>query len=127
MIKKQNGQATVELAISATVLFLLIFGMIDFGRVFHAYLTLNQASREAARVASVGGSDMDVQTRAFQAAASLDPKNVTVAITPAGTPRTRGSFVTVTLEYPVTISVPLIETFLPNPFIARSDTTMRVE
>jgi len=41
----------VEFAIVAPLLLLLIFGIVDFGRVIYVYITLNQAVNEAVRVA----------------------------------------------------------------------------
>lgn len=41
----------VEFAIVAPLLLLLIFGIVDFGRVVYIYITLNQAVNEAVRVA----------------------------------------------------------------------------
>jgi Flp pilus assembly protein TadG len=47
----QRSQAIVEFAIIAPVLLLLLFGIIDFGRVIYYYVTLNQAVNEGARTA----------------------------------------------------------------------------
>ena len=47
----QRSQAIVEFAIVAPVLLLLLFGIIDFGRVVYYYVTLNQAVNEGARTA----------------------------------------------------------------------------
>jgi len=47
----QRSQAIVEFAIIAPVLLLLLFGIVDFGRVIYYYVTLNQAVNEGARSA----------------------------------------------------------------------------
>ena len=56
----------VEFAIIAPVLFLLLFGIVDFGRVIYIYVTLNQAVNEGARVAirasPVLPTNFDVET-----------------------------------------------------------------
>ncbi|HEY8742233.1 MAG TPA: TadE family protein [Chloroflexota bacterium] len=41
----------VEFALIAPILFLIIFGVVDFGRGMYYYITLSQASNEGARVA----------------------------------------------------------------------------
>lgn len=41
----------VEFAIVAPVLLLLLFGIVDFGRVIYTYATINQAVNEGARMA----------------------------------------------------------------------------
>jgi TadE-like protein len=50
-LRSQRSQSMVEFAIVAPLLLLLIFGIVDFGRVIYVYITLNQAVNEAARVA----------------------------------------------------------------------------
>jgi len=47
----QRSQAIVEFAIIAPILLLLLFGVVDFGRVIYIYTTLNQAVNEGARTA----------------------------------------------------------------------------
>jgi TadE-like protein len=47
----ERSQSMVEFAIVAPVLLLLLFGVVDFGRVIYAYVTINQAVNEGARVA----------------------------------------------------------------------------
>jgi len=48
---RQRSQAMVEFAIVAPLLLLLLFGIVDFGRVIYIYVTLNQAVHEGARTA----------------------------------------------------------------------------
>src|SRR2546430_16998454 len=48
----QRGQSAVEFGASAIVLVLLLFGLIDLGRVFYFDVGLTGATREAARHAS---------------------------------------------------------------------------
>jgi TadE-like protein len=50
-MRSQRSQSMVEFAIIAPLLLLLIFGIVDFGRVIYTYITLNQAVNEAVRVA----------------------------------------------------------------------------
>jgi hypothetical protein len=52
----RRGQAMVEFALVAPVLFLLLFGIIEGGRFILYYETLNNATREGARYAIVHGS-----------------------------------------------------------------------
>src|SRR5438105_813675 len=51
-MRRQRGQSSVEFGASAIVLFLLLFGLIDLGRVFYFDVGLTGATREAARQAS---------------------------------------------------------------------------
>ncbi|HIQ01886.1 MAG TPA: hypothetical protein EYH30_07120, partial [Anaerolineales bacterium] len=52
--KGRLGQTLVEFALILPVLLLLLFGIIEFGAAFHAWLTLEHAAREAARYAATG-------------------------------------------------------------------------
>ena len=47
----QRSQSMVEFALVAPLLLLLLFGIVDFGRVIYTYVTLSQAVNEGARVA----------------------------------------------------------------------------
>jgi hypothetical protein len=54
--ERERGTALVEFALVVLVLFLLIFGAIDFGRALYAYHFVANAAREGTRWASVRGS-----------------------------------------------------------------------
>src|ERR1700751_4862076 len=47
----QRSQSIVEFAIVAPILLVLLFGIVDFGRVIYIYATLNQAVNEGAPAA----------------------------------------------------------------------------
>ncbi len=49
----ERGQSLVEFALVLTPLFLVLLGIIQFGFIFNAYITLTNASREAARDGSI--------------------------------------------------------------------------
>lgn len=50
--RAQRGQSTVEFGAAAVVLLLLVFGLVDLGRVFYFDVALQGATREAARQAT---------------------------------------------------------------------------
>lgn len=62
-----RGAAAVEMALVMPLLFLMIMGIIDFGRIFNGEIQLSQAAREGARIAALGTpgsfSVSDVTTR----------------------------------------------------------------
>jgi Flp pilus assembly protein TadG len=127
VMKSERGQATVELAISLTLLVIILFTIIDFGRIFHAYLTLNHASREAARTASLGATDTTITQTAKNSAPSLDPNLIKVEISPSISSRTRGVYVTAALSYPISFSIPLLKELIPGSLEVKAKTVMRVE
>ncbi|HXN77985.1 MAG TPA: TadE/TadG family type IV pilus assembly protein, partial [Candidatus Dormibacteraeota bacterium] len=49
--RRQRSQSMVEFAIVAPLLLVLLFAVVDFGRVIYTYITLNQAVNEGVRVA----------------------------------------------------------------------------
>ena len=51
-----RGAAAVEFALVLPPLLLLIFGIIDFGRMLNAQLTATEAAREGARARALGES-----------------------------------------------------------------------
>src|SRR4051812_48896404 len=52
--RRRKGQTLAEFAITLPTLLLIMFGIIEFGRVFQAWVTLQNSAREAARYASTG-------------------------------------------------------------------------
>ena len=57
MIKRylsQRSQGLTEFALMAPVLFLVLFGIVDFGRAVYYYVTISEAANEGARVAIIG-------------------------------------------------------------------------
>jgi len=52
-MKTQRGAAMVEFAMIALVFFMILFGIIEFGRLLFTYNTLVEATRRGARVAAV--------------------------------------------------------------------------
>lgn len=57
---KERGQSMVELAISITILMMLLAGTIDFGRAFFTWLTLRDAAQEGASYGSIYPSRVDL-------------------------------------------------------------------
>jgi Flp pilus assembly protein TadG len=53
LIRSERGTAIVEFALIAPVLFLLVFGIIEFGRALNYYNDLTQLAGQGARAAAV--------------------------------------------------------------------------
>jgi Flp pilus assembly protein TadG len=54
---EDQGSAAVEFALVLPVLMIILFGIIDFGRMLNTRITLSQAANEGARAVAVAGDD----------------------------------------------------------------------
>jgi hypothetical protein len=61
LFKNKKGQTMVETIFVLPLLFLLIFGIIEFGRIYFTYMMISNAAREGARYSAVGMSSTDVE------------------------------------------------------------------
>jgi hypothetical protein len=61
---RDRGAAAVEFALVLPILLLVIFGLIDFGRLLNAQVKTTEAAREGARAAAVAGLGDDHETAA---------------------------------------------------------------
>jgi Flp pilus assembly protein TadG len=80
LARREDGAAAVEFAIVASLFFMLVFGIIDFGFAFHSWNNTANAAREGARKAAVDRSVVNVEARARSAAQTLDPTKLTVTV-----------------------------------------------
>jgi Flp pilus assembly protein TadG len=73
-IARQEGVAAVEFAIILPVLALMLFGVLEFGRVWSQYQVYQGAAREGARCAAVAStSECVIQDEIESAAAPYTP------------------------------------------------------
>lgn len=126
--KGSGGQSTVELALLLPVILFILFGIAEFGRAFNAYITLENAAREGARLGVTGASDAEILDRVKAVAVTLDEARLTVQITPAEGARQRGETITVRTTYDFPLVVPLIGQILQGqPLILEAALSMRLE
>lgn len=71
---RDRGAAAVEAALVLPLLLMLVFGIIDFGRMLNAQITVTEAAREGARAASLGSST-EAQARVDKVATNLGTVN----------------------------------------------------
>jgi Flp pilus assembly protein TadG len=129
-LRREEGAAAVEFALIAGVLFMLLFGMFEFGLAFWQVQNLRASAREGARVAAVRGLRPDIQTRLVDSSAGALPAGYdgfTVSIDGQSgycDPDHSGDEVKVALtnsqlpsnvQSAFQISIPFIQTFTINP------------
>jgi Flp pilus assembly protein TadG len=124
-MKSEKGQSLVEFALVLPVLILILLAIVDFGRVYHVYLTIDHAGREAARAASIGKDDTNIKSTAVNYASSINLTTGQVSISPTGS-RSSGVEATITITYPITFLTPMIGGIV-GPLTLTDTTTMRVE
>lgn len=125
-MKSQKGSAIVEMALVLPILILLLFGIIDFGRIFHAYLTIDHAGREAARVASIRDFP-NVKSTAVDKSGNLITSSNVEVIYSDDTNKVRGSLATVKIDYNIDFLTPVIQPFFKSGYKLTDTTTMRIE
>lgn len=79
--RNRRGAAVVEFAIVAPLFILLLFGMIEFGRMIMVQQVLTNASREGARRAIIEGStqtEVETQVNNYLAGTTVSGATVTV-------------------------------------------------
>jgi Flp pilus assembly protein TadG len=114
--RKETGAAAVEFAIVSFLLFMLIFGIIDFGFAFFSWNTAANAAREGARKAAVTNDMGVVRDRVMATSEGLDESKMTVIIEcgPAGGGsygacggQTEDDLIRVTVKYDYSYLTPL--------------------
>ncbi|HIC89426.1 MAG TPA: pilus assembly protein [Anaerolineae bacterium] len=85
-LRQGRGQSLVELALLLPVLLLILVGVVDVGRAFHAYLVVTNSAREAARYGAFHADQLstvpDVALAEIERG-GLDPSRASVTVEPA--------------------------------------------
>jgi Flp pilus assembly protein TadG len=121
--KKRLAAAAVEFAVVAPVFLLLVFGMIEYGRMVMVYQILTNASREGARAAVLDGattSSVTTSVNTYMTNALISGATVSVSPNPPSNAQ-YGDPVT------VTVSIPFSQvSWLPSPMYLGSQTLTSV-
>lgn len=118
---REHGAAAVEMALVLPVLLIVMFGIIEFGFVFNAQISLTQAVREGVRVGSIGDdlSADNMEDRMVEAYTGIGGGALSGVGTPCAEGDTDGQASLVgTLEFTTPIS-------RFGPFTLRSEAVMR--
>jgi Flp pilus assembly protein TadG len=112
--RNRRAAAAVEFAVVAPVFFLLVFGMIEYGRMVMVQQVITNASREGARQAVLDGAtyaEIDSTVDTYLTSASINAASATVTVSPD--PPTDAEFGD---PITVTVSIPFDQvSWLPSP------------
>jgi len=104
--RRDDGQATVELALATPVVCLLLLGVVQLAVVVRDYLSAIEIARIGARAAAVAADPAGAAESAVAVAARDQHARITASVT--------GDVVTVTATLAVPTDVPLIGMLLPD-------------
>jgi Flp pilus assembly protein TadG len=118
--QSESGAAAVEMALVLPILLVVVLGIIEFGFVFNAQISLTQAVREGVRVGSVGADPSvgDMEERMIEAYSALGSPLPEVDESTACTDGTPQASLTGQVDYTT-----LIGRF--GPFTLRATAVMR--
>jgi Flp pilus assembly protein TadG len=120
--RRDEGQASVELALVLPLVVVLLLAVVQVGLVVRDQILVVHAAREAAREAAVDPA-ADAPRRAALASSTLDPDRLTVTSTGRGA---AGSRVRVEVSYRAPTALPLVGAAVGD-LTLRASVTMRVE
>lgn len=121
----QRGAAAVEFALIASLLFMLLFGIMEMSRVLFYWNTATEATRLGARLAVVCNKDAAaIKARMNDLLSLLAPANIDIAYTPGGCDINTCRTVTVSITglnvstfipfVPLNLRMPSFSTTLPR-------------
>lgn len=134
-VRDQRGTAAVEFALVFPLLVVLVFGIIDFGMLVNTNVVVGNATRDAARTASLGGTSTEISTQATAGLSSLsarDAANVTITITCIKPAATCSSYAQTTSGDTAIVNIRVVHQWLfplwPLPSVNVTQTNqMRIE
>lgn len=124
--KSQHGQSLVEFSLTAIILLIILSGLLDLGRLYFAYVALEDAAGEAALYLAVidpncetaaSGADCtgsrNAEWRAINATRGILNNDQLTVITNF-TVKAVGGQAEVTIQYPYRFLTPLISAIAPE-------------
>lgn len=128
-IKKEDGQAVVELAITLPILIMILCAIIDFGWLFMNQNSMDYSSREGARYAivhSTSKTEIEEHIRAIAPENISDSADITITFTNASNPRLGDVIIEISDD--VNILTPIVGVFVRGETMNLSSScTMKVE
>jgi hypothetical protein len=124
------GQGLVEFALVLPIVLLILSAAVDVGRLFSAYVTIENAAKEGALFGgtnagctATGPGCVDPNNTTWHVTSDLNglTPSPTIAVSCSGTPCTAGSTYQVSVTYPFTFFTPFASMILGSPFNLGAD------
>lgn len=116
--KSERGQSLTELAVSFTLLVIILAVAVDLGRIFFSFIAIREAAEEGALYGSLGdfaGVEQRVRTSSTGSVDLQDTTLVSVTIVPIGGTCADGdNALRVTVTYTYNLTMPLVGAFVSN-------------
>jgi Flp pilus assembly protein TadG len=114
--KRQRGDAILEFAVLIPTLVIILFGLMEVGRVVEVWLVVHNAAREGARAGAAAFGSQNpatvAQTTATSYLTSAFGARTDIVATSVPTPDTTGGNVSVSVEADVAVFIPLYQSML---------------
>lgn len=129
----ERGQSLVELAVSFTLLMMLLAGSVDLGRALFTLITLHDAAQEGALYGAINPGDTNEIEERVRGTSNApldlsDPSVTAVTVSfSGGACAGATNAITVAVDYQFQLSMPIIGMFVPSQTITLPATaTMRI-
>ncbi len=109
-LRAQRGQSLTELALTLTILLLLLAGVLDLGRAYFTFLSLRDAAAEGAAYGSfdpTNAAEIEARVKRESPGGMIDWSGANVTTTIIGLP-CRGGGVEVTVQIDYTLLTPFV-------------------
>lgn len=128
-IKKEDGQAVIELAITLPILIMILCAIIDFGWFFTNQNAIDYCSREGSRFAIVHSTSVDaIKTHVREVAPDYIADSLEINVTFTNPTNKRLGDVIVEVNENVDVLTPIVGIFTHGQTMnLTSSTTMKVE
>jgi len=126
--RREGGAVTVEFVMTAGLLFVILFGVVEFAFIFNAKLILIGAAREGARRAAVeGGATAGAYAciRDYLALGNIRPDSVEALITP--TQASYGTTIRVRLVYRYPVMTAVLRPIIGDSVVLTAEVLSRGE
>ena len=128
-VKKEDGQAVVELAITLPILIMILCAIVDFGWLFTNQNSIDNCSREGARFAIVHStSTTAIANHVREVAPDYLADSLVIKVTFTNTANQRLGDVKVEVSSDVDVLTPIVGVFVKGQTMnLKSSCTMKVE